>query len=79
MDGIDGYASSECIFVTFSAAFLAYMNEPESLISIYILGLGFANIGFLIRNWSPAKIFMGDTGSISIGCILSFLILYIGY
>ena len=76
MDGIDGYASLECIFVSFSAAFLAYMNKPESLVSFYILGLGLANIGFLIRNWSPAKIFMGDTGSISLGFILAFLIFF---
>ena len=76
MDGIDGYVTSECVFVSFSAAFLAYMNKPESLISLYILGLGMANIGFLIRNWSPAKIFMGDTGSISLGFILAFLIFF---
>ena len=76
MDGIDGYASLECIFVSFSAAFLAYINKPESIISLYIFGLGLANIGFLIRNWSPAKIFMGDTGSISLGFILAFLIFY---
>ena len=76
MDGIDGYASSECIFVSFSAAVLAYINNPDSIVSLCIGGLGVANIGFLVRNWNPAKIFMGDTGSISIGCILAFLMFY---
>ena len=76
MDGIDGYASTECIFVSFSASFIAYWNNPENLIYIYIAGIGTASLGFLLRNWHPAKIFMGDTGSVSIGCIFSFFIFY---
>ena len=43
---------------------------------IYLAGIGAANIGFFIRNWHPAKIFMGDTGSVSIGCIFAFFIFY---
>ena len=76
MDGIDGYASSQCAFVSFSSAFIAYLNSPENFIFIILFGLGFSNIGFLFRNWHPAKIFMGDTGSVSIGCIIAFLIFY---
>ena len=76
MDGIDGYASTECIFISFVASILTYLNNSESLMYIYLAGLGAANIGFIFRNWYPAKIFMGDTGSISIGCILSFFIFY---
>ena len=76
MDGVDGYASTECIFVSFSASFIAYWNNPEHLLYIYIAGIGAASLGFLLRNWHPAKIFMGDTGSVSIGCIFSFLIFY---
>jgi len=76
MDGVDGYASSECIFVSFSASFIAYWNNPEHLLYIYIAGIGAASLGFLLRNWHPAKIFMGDTGSVSIGCIFSFFIFY---
>ena len=69
MDGIDGYAATESIFVALSASLIAYLNNPSSHIYMYLLGFGAANIGFLIRNWHPAKIFMGDTGSISTGCI----------
>ena len=76
MDGIDAYAVSECIFVSFSSAFLAYLNNTDNLMFLYLLGLGFASIGFLLRNWYPAKIFMGDTGSVTIGCIFSFFIFY---
>ena len=76
MDGVDGYASIECIFVSFSASFIAYWNNSENLLYIYIAGIGAATLGFLLRNWPPAKIFMGDTGSVSIGCIFSFFIFY---
>ena len=76
MDGIDGYAASECIIVSAFAALIAYMNDSSSLVFIYLLGLSLSNIGFLVRNWYPAKIFMGDTGSVSLGCILAFFIFY---
>ena len=79
MDGIDGYASIECIFVSFSAALIAYLNNSESLIYLYLLGLGFSTIGFICRNWHPAKIFMGDTGSVAIGCIFAFFTIYSGH
>ena len=76
MDGVDGYAATECIFVSFSASFIAHWNDPTNLLYIYIAGIGAASLGFILRNWYPAKIFMGDTGSVSIGCILSFFIFY---
>ena len=42
-----------------------------------ILLCGFAtSFGFLLRNWYPAKIFMGDTVSVSIGCCVAFFIFY---
>ena len=76
MDGIDSYASIQCIFVSLSASIFSYVNNPENFTYLYILGLGLANIGFLCRNIHPAKIFMGDTGSVSIGCIFAFFIFY---
>ena len=76
MDGIDSYASIQCIFVSLSASIFAYINKPDDFMYLCILGLGLANIGFLCRNIHPAKIFMGDTGSVSIGCIFAFFIFY---
>ena len=76
MDGIDGYACLECIFISVSASLLAFYNNPNNLMYAYLAGLGAANLGFLKRNWYPAKIFMGDTGSISLGCILAFYIFF---
>jgi Fuc2NAc and GlcNAc transferase len=76
MDGIDGYASVQCIFVSLSASIFAYINRSDDFMYLYILGLGLACLGFLGRNIYPAKIFMGDTGSVSIGCIFAFFIFY---
>ncbi|MBT7542867.1 MAG: hypothetical protein HN613_02265 [Gammaproteobacteria bacterium] len=78
MDGIDGYASIECIFVSFAASLIIYLNNSESLIYLYLLGLGFSVTGFIIMNWHPARIFMGDTGSVAIGCIFAFFTIYTG-
>ena len=78
MDGVDGYAATESVFVALSASLIAYISDPSSHIYMYLLGLGATNIGFLIRNWHPAKIFMGDTGSVSSGCIFAFFIFYSG-
>ena len=76
MDGIDGYAISECVFVSFSSALIIYLNNQDNILYLYLFGLGLASFGILIRNWYPAKIFMGDTGSISIGFIFAFFIFY---
>ncbi len=78
MDGIDAYAASECIFVSFSSALIAYANNTDNIMFLYLIGLGLASFGFILRNWYPAKIFMGDTGSVTIGCIFAFFIFYSG-
>jgi len=78
MDGIDAYAASECIFVSFSSALIAYVNNTDNLMFLYLTGIGLASFGFILRNWYPAKIFMGDTGSVTIGCIFAFFIFYSG-
>ena len=76
MDGIDGYAISECIFVSFSSALIIYLNSEDNILYLYLVGFGLSSIGILIRNWYPAKIFMGDTGSVSIGFFFAFFIFY---
>lgn len=71
MDGIDGIAGSQALFVTFSAAVLiAVQGGPESWVAIALLASG-ASLGFLVWNWPPAKIFMGDVGSGFLGFWLS--------
>ncbi len=62
MDGSDGFAATQgIIFFTFHAIIFIFCNaEP---LAIYCLALTSILVGFLIHNWPPAKIFMGDSGS----------------
>lgn len=73
MDGIDGIAASEAIFVACASAYFSWSNELESLTFISLI-LAAATSGFLILNWAPAKIFMGDVGSGFLGLMLGIII-----
>lgn len=64
MDGMDGLAGFQT--VTASAA-LAVMLSGSSSLSYFALVLGASAFGFLVHNWPPARIFMGDAGSTFIG------------
>jgi len=68
IDGIDGYAGSESIFVALSL--LAFTGDYVLLL------LTVAVLGFLPWNWDKAKIFMGDVGSTLIGFTLAILAVY---
>lgn len=72
MDGIDGLAASETIFVSCGGAFFFWLNGVESL-SFISLTLAASTMGFLILNWSPAKIFMGDVGSGFLGLMIGII------
>ncbi len=65
-DGIDGLASSVTFVVGGFFAILAFVvnYRPLSLFSALIIG---GVLGFLVYNWNPARIFMGDTGSLFLG------------
>jgi phospho-N-acetylmuramoyl-pentapeptide-transferase len=65
-DGLDGLASTVTLVVAvfFAAIALTYLVPSLSLISACLIG---AMCGFLIYNHHPAKVFMGDTGSLYLG------------
>ena len=69
-DGLDGLATSVTIIITSTFALLAY-KENNFPIFVFCLVLVGALIGFLLFNKNPAKIFMGDTGSLALGGILA--------
>ena len=62
MDGSDGYASMEAITIAMVLWYFTRMN--------LLLLLTFSICGFLYWNWPKAKIFMGDSGSTTLGFIL---------
>ena len=65
MDGIDGLVGGCFVVIIISSSFL---------IESSILPLAGSIFGFLILNWSPSKVFMGDSGSTFLGAVLTCLI-----
>ena len=66
MDGLDGLVAG-CMTVLFSVAAFAGMPALWPLVG--------ALLGFLIWNWSPAKVFMGDVGSTFLGAVFAGVVL----
>jgi len=74
MDGIDGMTGMETIFLSLSLALGFYITDVQfSYIYISLLLAG-CTAGFLKYNWHPAKLFIGDAGSVSIGFIIATLL-----
>ena len=73
MDGIDGLLATNCIISLVIAVFLLIITSaPENLI-FYCAILASVQVGFLIFNWAPAKLFMGDAGSIPTGFLMGVI------
>lgn len=72
IDGVDGLATSVGILQSVAISILAAMmgNVGEAAVAAMIAG---ALLGFLPHNWAPAKIFLGDAGSMFIGFSLGVL------
>jgi Fuc2NAc and GlcNAc transferase len=68
LDGIDGFIGMETAFVAL-AAFALFQD------TLFIILAG-ASLGFLVLNWHPAKIFMGDVGSTYLGFLLAIIAIY---
>lgn len=78
MDGIDGLAASQAIFMLIGAASIIAIQSPgliDTQVWCWMLGLASAITGFLWFNWSPARIFMGDTGSLFLAFMIFFFAL----
>ena len=72
LDNMDGLSSGIALVgaVVFSIVMLVSIGEPRWLVGGVLLILSGALGGFLVFNWSPASVFMGDTGSYFIGLIM---------
>lgn len=73
MDGIDGIAAAEAMFVSWSGALLMVLVGSAAGLTMASVAFGAACSGFLVWNWPPARIFMGDVGSGYIGYVLAIL------
>ena len=75
MDGIDGLAASEAIFVALGGALLSLPIAGGDGVAVAALVFAAACGGFLLWNWPPARIFLGDVGSGYLGYVLVVLAL----
>lgn len=73
MDGIDGIAGSEAAFVFLAAASLTIGLHGLDGAAVCAMMIACACLGFLVWNWPPAKIFMGDVGSGYLGYALGVI------
>lgn len=72
IDGLDGLSASLTIVILGAFFWLGYMNDDMFITSIsaaFIVTL----LAFLIYNWHPASIFMGDSGSLTLGFVIALL------
>jgi Fuc2NAc and GlcNAc transferase len=76
MDGIDGIAGAQAVCMCVTGAVLAYHTGGGALAALPMALLAAATIGFLLWNWPPARIFMGDVGSGYLGFALGVLALW---
>jgi UDP-N-acetylmuramyl pentapeptide phosphotransferase/UDP-N-acetylglucosamine-1-phosphate transferase len=72
MDGIDGLAGGSAAAMGFGLMLVSLRHGPSQLEAFRGAMIVAVAIGFLIWNWHPAKIFLGDIGSVPIGFLLGF-------
>jgi UDP-N-acetylmuramyl pentapeptide phosphotransferase/UDP-N-acetylglucosamine-1-phosphate transferase len=70
MDGMDGFAAGMALF-GFSAFAVLGWSGGESLFAIASVCVALAAAGFLTSNFPPARIFLGDSGSSSLGLLVA--------
>ena len=73
MDGLDGIAGSEAVFVSGAGAWLNWRAGGAPGLTAAMACLAATCLGFLRWNWPPARIFMGDVGSGFLGFSLAVL------
>lgn len=76
MDGMDGLAAGTTAIMTLSLAYVAYIHGTRlgsMSVCIALVAVAGSCIGFLPYNFSPAKTFMGDGGSLFLGYMIAVL------
>lgn len=71
-DGLDGLATGLCMIAIAPFIIFAYMNRDTTL-TLYSISVIGALVGFMMFNYHPAQIFMGDVGSLGLGGFLAII------
>ncbi len=80
MDGIDGITGAETIAIALGLALvfaLLPVSAVPSQMLVLLAAIGGAAAGFLIWNWPPARVFLGDVGSIPLGYLLGWMLVWL--
>lgn len=72
IDGIDGLAGSIALIISSYLAWV-FVQSGNNIDAVFALAIAGSSIGFLLYNWYPSKVFMGDTGSMLFGFMLTTL------
>jgi UDP-N-acetylmuramyl pentapeptide phosphotransferase/UDP-N-acetylglucosamine-1-phosphate transferase len=76
MDGIDGLVGSEAAAIGAGLVLFASVGAgADSALQALAAAVIGAAVGFLVWNWAPARVFLGDVGSVPLGYLLGFLLL----
>jgi UDP-N-acetylmuramyl pentapeptide phosphotransferase/UDP-N-acetylglucosamine-1-phosphate transferase len=76
MDGIDGITGTETIALAIGTGLImTATNITDPFISTLCMLLLSTSLGFLAMNWYPARIFMGDVGSVPLGFLTGYILL----
>ena len=75
MDGIDGISGAETASIGVGLCLVALVGAGSAEVGLYALTAAAAALGFLPWNWPPARIFLGDVGSVPLGYLIGWLLL----
>jgi UDP-GlcNAc:undecaprenyl-phosphate GlcNAc-1-phosphate transferase len=70
LDNMDGASATVATVTAGFLAWVAYLAGQSGLV-LLLLALSAGCLGFLVHNWTPARMFMGDAGSLFIGFVLA--------
>lgn len=73
LDGLDGLASGVVAIIASSFLVVAVLQPNRELTVIFSAAIVGACLGFLRHNWAPARVFMGDSGSLTLGFLMAAL------
>jgi UDP-N-acetylmuramyl pentapeptide phosphotransferase/UDP-N-acetylglucosamine-1-phosphate transferase len=77
LDGLDWMTVAQVVPMTLGVAILHALGAVPATVSLLALTLLGATIGFAVFNKHPASIFLGDAGSLPIGLLLAFMLIFV--
>lgn len=77
LDGLDWMTVAQVVPMTLGVAILCGLGVVPETIGLLALALLGATLGFAVFNKHPAQIFLGDAGSLPIGLVLAYMLIYV--